>query len=54
MAGTLTDPALFGMDPLEHEAPADEAFCDHYSFFDTIFHELVNGSDYLFRQGLFF
>ena len=58
MAGTLTDPAPFGMDPLEQDYSKKhlrmKAFCDRYPSFDTIFHELVNGSDDLFRQALLF
>lgn len=56
--GTLTDPTLFGIDPLadnsEKKQIRERAFISSYPSYDSIFHDLVNGITAPFRKALLF
>lgn len=54
--GRLSDPVLFGSDPLSGERVdmRDQAFQRRYTSFSRIFHTLVNGDSVLFKQALLF
>ena len=54
--GHLTEESNFGQDPLVNDpqkhAIRDVAFASRFPSFDPVFHQLVNGSDDLFQEGL--
>ena len=56
--GHLTHFSEFGQDPLRDDAVRlhnrETTFFSRYPTFDPFFHELVNGDDTLFKQGLLF
>ena len=54
--GRLSDPTPFGSDPLhgDRQEMRDRAFHQRYPLFDSIFHQLVNGDNLAFKQGLLF
>lgn len=56
--GTLTDPAPFGIDPLEDnfekKCIREAAFSSKYSSYETIFHNLVNGEATPFKNALLY
>ena len=56
--GHITDPASFGVDPLLDDNSKllirSQAFRVRFPSFEPIFHNLVNGDDRMFREGLKF
>jgi len=54
--GHLTEESNVGQDPLANDpqkcAIREAAFVSRYPSFDPMFHQIVNGNDHLFQEGL--